>query len=64
MTVNSDKKSILIVDDAPEILSLFEQALGNLDCTVYTTTSGQEAVDMTIEKDGFDLILLDMSRAE
>ena len=61
MTVNSDKKSVLIVDDAPETPSLFEQALGSLDCKVYTTTSGREAVDMTIENDGFDLILLDVN---
>jgi len=60
MIENSDKKSILIVDDTPETLSLFEQALGNLDCTLYTASSGQEAVDMTIKNDGFDIILLDI----
>lgn len=60
MTVNSEKKSVLIVDDIPENLSLFEQTLENLDCTIYRATSGQEAVDMTIENDGFDLILLDI----
>ena len=54
------KFKVLIVDDEPESLLVLEMFLESLDCTLYKTTSGQEAVNMTIEHEGFDLILLDI----
>ena len=55
------KPKILIVDDLPDNLHFLEKILEkNLDCAIFKASSGQEAVNITIESDGFDLILLDI----
>jgi CheY-like chemotaxis protein len=53
------RPSILIVDDRRENLLALEGALEVMDCTVFTATSGQEALRLSL-KHYFDLALLDV----
>ena len=51
--------SILIVDDCPENLLALEGALEEMQCNIFTATSGQEALRLAL-KHHFDLALLDV----
>ncbi len=50
---------ILVVDDEPQLLDIAKQSLANQGYIVKTARSGEEALDI-LQKDTFDLILLDM----
>lgn len=54
------KKSILIVDDEQDMLVLLKRSLEpDLGCTVYTASSGEEALDM-MHHNAYDLVLADI----
>jgi CheY-like chemotaxis protein/anti-sigma regulatory factor (Ser/Thr protein kinase) len=53
------RKSILVVDDDPEILRLLLRILQSDDLVLTTCASGGEAMDLLASKD-FDLVLLDL----
>ena len=55
-----DRANILIVDDRPDKLLVYETLLEELDQNVYTATSGDEALRHVLERD-FALILLDVN---
>ncbi len=50
-------KPILLVDDEPEIVTMFREVLKR-DYTVYTATNGEEALDLLREKD-IDVVVAD-----
>ena len=56
-------KSILVVDDEPEICELLESFLTGKGYVVTTATRGQDAID-NLKKGSFDLMLLDMRMPE
>lgn len=57
-------KSVLIVDDEPDMLSMLERSLGtDLDCRVETATSAQKALNI-LASDHFDLVLTDIKMPE
>ncbi len=58
-----DMPNILIVDDRQENLLAMKSALEDLDCTIYTANSGQEALRLILKHD-FALILLDVQMPE
>ena len=55
-----DRANILIVDDRPDKLLVYETLLEELNQNVYTATSGDEALRHVLERD-FALILLDVN---
>src|SRR5262245_59338901 len=55
----SDKVNILVVDDLPEKLLVFESILGELGETVVTARSGEEALRRVLEQE-FAVVLLDV----
>jgi DNA-binding NtrC family response regulator len=58
------EKSILVVDDEPDLLGLLKRSLEpDLDCTVFTASSGKQAFQLFSER-SFDLVLLDMKMPE
>ena len=54
----SEKVNLLLVDDRPENLLALESILEELECTVFTATSGREALRLVLKHD-FALVLLD-----
>jgi CheY-like chemotaxis protein len=52
-------KRILLVDDEPDIVSLYKKILEKAKYNVTTASSGDEALKI-IESDTFDLIILDI----
>ena len=54
-------KKILIVDDEPEVLNLFEKKLKNCGYNVLATTTGEMAIQMAKDISP-DLIILDIRR--
>jgi signal transduction histidine kinase/DNA-binding response OmpR family regulator len=58
--ISTDKSSILIVDDLPEKLLVLESILADLDQTIITAQSGEEALRRVLEHD-FAVILLDVN---
>ena len=56
----SSEKSILIVDDEPDMLHLLRRSLEpDLKCRVETASSGKAALELLAQK-GFDLVLADI----
>jgi DNA-binding NtrC family response regulator len=56
----SSEKSILIVDDEPDMLHLLRRSLEpDLNCRVETASSGKAALELLAHK-GFDLVLADI----
>lgn len=56
-----DKKTVLIVDDEPDILNLTSKFLNLADFDTLTSSNGKEALQLLHEKYGnIDLILLDL----
>lgn len=51
--------SVLIVDDRPENLIALEATLDSLDCDIIQASSGEEALELSLEQD-FSIILLDV----
>jgi len=51
--------SVLIVDDTPENLVALEVVLDDVDCTLVTASSGNEALGKLLKQD-FALVLLDV----
>lgn len=60
MSAIAEKTTILIVDDQPANLITFEAVLESLDCEIIKASSGLEAVDLTLKRGGFGLILMDV----
>jgi CheY-like chemotaxis protein len=56
---STNKQSVLIVDDEPEICDVFKMALEIEGFQVMSTTSGTEAIELVRTKE-FDVILLDI----
>lgn len=56
---NTPYPSILIVDDRPENLLALKGALEAMDCTIFTATSGKEALRLSLNHH-FDLALIDV----
>ena len=52
-------KSVLMVDDDPDIIKAFSRMLGKIVGTVYTATNGKEAFELAKEKDP-DIIITDI----
>ncbi len=57
------KKSILVVDDEPEVVNLIEMVLSSEDYKIKTAFSGKSAVEI-IEKEDFGIVLLDIAMAD
>ena len=57
------RQKILVVDDVSENLVAMEVVLEELDCTIVTALSGQEALGHLL-KDEFALVLLDVQMPE
>src|SRR5438132_7989442 len=57
---DTDKVNILVVDDLPEKLLVVESILGELDETIITARSGEEALRRVLEHE-FAVILLDVN---
>ena len=57
------RPDILVVDDRPENLLAMNRLLADIDATVHTASSGNEALGMTLEHD-FALVLLDVQMPE
>ena len=55
----ADQPLILLVDDEPDVLSLYKMALTKEDLTIITATNGAEAVEAA-KKNHPALILMDM----
>ena len=60
---NTDKATILIVDDRPENLLVLESLLDNLDCTIIKATSGNEALGLMLDHE-IAVVLLDVQMPE
>ncbi len=63
MPKNKKSFRILLVDDEPTLLELYQEILVGGGYDVTSTTHGQEAVTF-IQQGGFDLILLDVMLPE
>jgi len=59
MAQTTKDKSVLLVDDDPDILTAIEAALSNMDVTIEKATDGNQAV-AKIEQHKPDLVILDM----
>ena len=59
---NDEKVDILVVDDLPEKLLVYETILEGLGQNVITARSGREALRFLLERD-FAVILLDVQHA-
>ncbi len=57
------KKSILVVDDEPEVVNLIEMVLSSDDYKIKTAFSGKSAIEI-IEKEDFGIVLLDIAMAD
>ena len=57
------KASLLLVDDKPENLLALESILDDLECTLFTATSGPEALSLLIKHE-FALALVDVQMPE
>ncbi len=57
--LNITDANVLIVDDVPENLIVFELALKALGCNIFQAESGPEALRMMTQH-AFDLVLLDV----
>ncbi len=55
---NHDQKTVLVVDDEPEICEVISKILGE-KYRVFTAKNGQEAIKH-VEKNKIDLVVLDM----
>lgn len=61
--VNSDKKSVLIVDDNPINVELLNNILSAFDFEVYTALNGHDALEIAYEVHP-DALLLDVTMPE
>lgn len=61
--MESNKKSILIVDDIIENINLLQNILQESDYITYASTNGNKAVDMCMDIE-FDLMLIDVRMPE
>lgn len=59
----SNKHTILVVDDDPEIVTLLSKILLNEGCSVMDAQNGLEAL-RKVEKGGIDLVILDLIMPE
>lgn len=59
----TDNVNVLIVDDNEANLFAFEEALSDLNCNITVANSGQQALQLAVEKE-FALILLDVQMPE
>jgi signal transduction histidine kinase len=57
---DSDRVNILIVDDVPEKLMVYETVLGDLNQNIMTVRSGEEALKLVLKYE-FAVILLDVN---
>jgi CheY-like chemotaxis protein len=55
----SDKSRILIVDDDEVVRRSYLRSLQSVDCNVAAASDGEEALQ-TMEKNTFDVVLLDL----
>jgi DNA-binding NtrC family response regulator len=55
----SDKNRILIVDDDEVVRWSYQRSLQSVSCNVTSASNGEEAL-RTMERDPFDVVLLDM----
>ncbi|HPZ08685.1 MAG TPA: hybrid sensor histidine kinase/response regulator [Candidatus Eremiobacteraeota bacterium] len=58
-----EQKSILVVDNEPEVIELIKMVLSSEDYKIKTAFSGKTALDI-IEKEDFGIILLDIAMAD
>src|SRR5580698_1002936 len=58
--MQSGKTKILVVDDRPDKLMVFQAILEELEQTIYTANSGEEALKLVLEHE-FAVILLDVN---
>jgi DNA-binding response OmpR family regulator/nitrogen-specific signal transduction histidine kinase len=61
--VSCKQKSILVVDDEPEVVNLIEMVLSSENYKIKTAFSGKTALEI-IEKEDFGIILLDIAMAD
>lgn len=59
----SNKHTILVVDDDPEIVTLLSKILLNEGCSVMDAQNGLEAL-RKVERGGIDLVILDLIMPE
>jgi DNA-binding NtrC family response regulator len=57
------KRSVLVIDDEPDILDVFGEMLGSLGWRVFKETSGIKSLDL-IKSKKFDLIIIDLIMPE
>ena len=54
-------KSVLVVDDDPDVLELLKEGLSSADCEVLTAASGEVALNLLQEReDAVQLVILDI----
>ncbi|MEQ8188981.1 MAG: response regulator, partial [Candidatus Eremiobacterota bacterium] len=63
MDTSPKKKSILVVDDEPEVVNLIEMVLSSEDYKIKTAFSGKSAIEI-VEKEDFGIVLLDIAMAD
>ncbi|TDI71639.1 MAG: response regulator transcription factor [Bacteroidetes bacterium] len=57
------KKEVLVIEDDPDIVELLRIHLEDLDCNVYSASTGTTGLEMA-EKGHYDLIILDLMLPE
>lgn len=57
------KKEVLVIEDDPDIVELLRIHLEDLDCNVYSASTGPTGLEMA-EKGHYDLIILDLMLPE